>query len=84
MEMTISISDDVALKLKERADLTGQTVPAYAAQIVADTVTKPTVDQLLDPIRADFAKTGMSEDELLGFFRGELDAHRQEKKAKSA
>ncbi|HEY8748052.1 MAG TPA: hypothetical protein VIM11_08760 [Tepidisphaeraceae bacterium] len=76
--MTISIPEEVALKLKERAATSGQSVPAYAAQLVIDTVTKPTIDELLAPIRTDFAKSGMTEDELLSFFRGELEAHRQE------
>ncbi len=62
MDMTISIPDDVAARLEKRAAVSGQSVPAYTARLVADTVTKPTIDELLAPIRADFAKTGMSED----------------------
>jgi hypothetical protein len=84
MDMTISVPDDVALKLKERAAVVGQTVPAYAAQLVAETLTKPTIDELLEPVRADFAKTGMSEDELLDLGRDAVSAVRQEKKAKTA
>lgn len=83
MDMTISIPDEVVLKLKERAATSGQTLSAYAAKLVADTVTKPTIDEILSPVRAAFARTGMSEDELLNFFRGELDDHRREKKAKT-
>jgi hypothetical protein len=81
MEMTISIPDDVAERLEKRAAVSGQTVPAYTAKLVADTVTKPTIDEILAPVRADFAKTGMSEDETTDFLRGQLEAHRREKKA---
>ena len=84
MDMMISIPDDVAVKLKERAATSGQSAQAYAAQLVADTFTKPTIDELLAPVRADFAKTGMSEGQLDDFMRGELEAHRREKKASSA
>lgn len=84
MEMTISISDDVALKLEERAATCGQSAQAYAAKLVADMLTRPAIDELLAPVRADFAKTGMSEDQLNDFMVGELEAHRREKKAKSA
>jgi plasmid stability protein len=83
MDLTISIPDEIASKLQVRAAEMGQTVPAYAAQIVAETVIKPTIDELLDPVRADFAKTGMSDAELLDFGREMLTAVRQEKKAKS-
>ena len=34
--------------------------------------------------RKEVAESGMSDDELDAFFRGELEAHRREKKAKSA
>jgi hypothetical protein len=83
MEMTISIPDDVASKLEKRAAGAGQTLPAYTAQLVAETVDKPTIDELLAPVRADFAKSGMSEDELLDLGRDMLTAVRQDKKAKS-
>jgi hypothetical protein len=83
MDMLISISDDVAVKLKERASTSGQSAQAYAAKLVADTLSKPTIDELLAPVRADFAKTGMSEDQLNDFMAGELEAHRREKKARS-
>ena len=82
MDMTISIPDEIALKLKERAAVSGQTVPAYTAQLVAETVVKPNIDELLAPVRDDFAKTGMTEDDLLEFGREMLTAVRQEKKAK--
>jgi hypothetical protein len=84
MDMMISIPDEVAVKLKERAETSGQTVPAYAAKLVADNVTKPTIDELLAPVREDFARSGMTEDELLNLGRMALNAVRQEKKAKTA
>ena len=83
MNVIISIPDDVAERLERRAADVGQSVPAYASQLVTASITKPTLDEILAPVRADFAKSGMSDDELLNFFRGELDAHRLEKKAKS-
>ena len=84
MDMTISIPDDIASKLEKRAAVTGQTVPAYTAQLVAEIVDKPAIDELLAPVRADFAKTGLTEDELLEFGREMVTAVREEKKAKSA
>jgi hypothetical protein len=51
--------------------------------LVADNVTRPSLEEILASVRADFAGTGMSEGELSDFLRGELDAHRREKKAKT-
>ncbi len=81
MEMIISLPDDVATKLTQRAASNGESVPVYSAKLLTDSVTKPTIDELLAPGRADFAKTGMSEDELLQFGRDVLTAVRSEKKA---
>jgi hypothetical protein len=36
------------------------------------------------PVRKQFADSGMSDEKLDDFLRGELDAHRREKKAKSS
>jgi hypothetical protein len=82
MNISISIPEEIAMQLEKRAAESGQSVQAYAARIVVDNVTKPTIDEILSPIRADFAKTGMSEDEITDFLSGQLQAHRREKKAK--
>jgi hypothetical protein len=82
MDMTISIPDDVAARLEKRAAVSGQTLPAYTAKLVADTVTKPTIDEILAPVRADFAQSGMNEDRTTDFLLGQLEAHRREKKDK--
>jgi hypothetical protein len=83
MDMTISIPDDVAAKLKDRAARQGEAVSLYAAQLLAETVNRPTIDELLAPVRADFEKTGMTENQLLDFGREVLGAVRKDK-AKSA
>ncbi len=51
---------------------------------MAETIIKPTIDELLAPVRADFTNTGLSDDELIGLGREALTALRHEKKAKSA
>jgi hypothetical protein len=76
MDMTISIPDDVAARLQKRAAVSGQSLPVYTAKLVADTVTKPTIDEILAPVREDFAASGMSEEETTDFLRGQLEAHR--------
>jgi len=80
MTLTISISDDSAAKLKERASASGKAMPEYASHLVEQAVKSPTLEELLAPVQADFARSGMSEDELLDFGRGLLDKVRNEKK----
>jgi hypothetical protein len=84
MVLTISIPEDVATKLGERAAASGKAVPEYASQLVEQAVKAPTIDELLEPVRADFARTGMSEQEIMELGSGELKELRAERKAKSA
>ena len=77
MDTTISISDDIALKLQELAATHGQSAPDYAAKLVADTLTRPSLDELLAPVRADFARTVLTDDQIMDLGRRELDALRQ-------
>jgi hypothetical protein len=84
MDLVISIPEHVASKLKERAEIHGQTLSAYTSKLVAENVTKPQIDEILAPVREDFAKTGMTDDQIMEFGRGVLNDVRLDKKAKSA
>jgi hypothetical protein len=72
MTVTISIPDDVANKLHERAAASGQAVPVYASQLVEQAVRSPTLEELLAPVQADFARGGMTEDQLIELGRNLL------------
>jgi len=80
MTVTISIPDDVAAKLHERATASGQDVPAYTSKLVEQTVKSPTLEELLAPVQADFARSGMTQNQLLDFGRELLEKVRAEKK----
>jgi hypothetical protein len=80
MTLMISISEDTAAKLKERASASGQPVPDYASRLVEQAIKSPTLDELLAPVQAEFAQSGMTEEELLNFGRGLLEKVRNEKK----
>jgi hypothetical protein len=67
MDMTISIPEDVAARLQEQAARSGQTMPAYTARLLAETVKRPTVDDVLAPFRKQVAESGMSDQELDSF-----------------
>jgi hypothetical protein len=80
MDVTISITEQAAQRLQQRASASGEAVPAYAAKIVEQAVAGPTLEELLAPVQADFVAGGMSDDQLLDLGRDLLDKVRAEKK----
>jgi hypothetical protein len=79
MDMMISIPDQVADKLRQRASASGQPVGDYTARIVQQAVQGPTLEELLAPVQADFARSGMTETQLLDLGRDLLDKVRSKK-----
>lgn len=81
MTLTISVPDELVERLERRAADHGQSAQAYASRVVVASVGRPPLEELLAPVREDFAQSGEGDDEITGFLRAELDAHRQERKA---
>ena len=65
MVLRISISAEAETKLKERAAAQGKDPTTYASEIVEEVVTKPSLDEVLAPLRCEFEESGMSDDQLL-------------------
>jgi hypothetical protein len=84
MSITLRLSDTARKKLAERAAASGLDVAHYASDLIEEAITRPTMDEILAPVRADFANSGLREDEIMELGRGELEALRRDKKAKSA
>lgn len=64
MDLTVPISFDVATKLRERAASAGKAPEKYAAEVLARELTRPSLDELLLPIRQEVEESGMTEDQL--------------------
>jgi hypothetical protein len=79
MDMTISIPEEVASKLEERAAVAGKTLRAYTAELVTETVTQPSLEEMLAVSQGEFASTGMTEAEMIDLGRDLLDKVRSEK-----
>jgi len=84
MTLNVTLSPRIEAKLRQRAAADGQPLDLCASKLLAEAVAAPTIDELLAPVRDDFAKTGMTEKDILSLGRRELRALRAEKKAKSA
>ena len=84
MDVTITIPPELEAKLAERALQSGQDAHSYVSQLVKDHLQKPSLAELLAPIRDDFAKTGMTEEELNVLIEEERQALWEEKHGRKA
>jgi len=64
MTLNIPVSPETEAKLRERAAALGKDLVQYVASLIEQGVTAPTFDELLAPIRSDFAASGMTPDEI--------------------
>jgi len=81
MTISISLTPEAESKLRQRAAVLGQDLGTVASDLLEQAITRPSVDELLAPARKQVAESGMSDEQLDGFFRGVLKEVRDEKKA---
>lgn len=84
MSITIPLSPDTEAKLRERAQAAGEDLASYAARVVHDALTAPSVDELLAPFRKQVDQGGMSDQQLDDFYEGLRDQVWTEQQAKRA
>jgi len=78
MTLVIPVSPEVESKLRERAAAEGKDPAAYASKIIEQAVARPSLDELLAPLRREFAASGATDDELVGQISQARDAYRNE------
>jgi hypothetical protein len=83
MDVKVSIPAELESVLKERAARFGKDADDYVSEIVAKHLEKPSLDELLAPVREDFARSGMSEDELNALIEEERQSLWEEKHGSS-
>jgi hypothetical protein len=64
MTLHISISKELEDKLRAPAAATGQPVEQVVVRLVEECVDRPSLEEMLAPVRDEFEASGMSEDEL--------------------
>jgi hypothetical protein len=82
MTLHLVVPPEIEQRLRVKAGEAGQSVDDYASKLLATAVTSPTLDELLDPVRRDFAAAGLSEDQMMDLGRQELEAMRKENDAR--
>ena len=79
MTLSISLPPQVEAKLRERAAAEGKEPTAYAAQLVEEAVTRPSLEELLSVSQAEFAATGMTKQQVLDWGHELLQKVRDDK-----
>ena len=79
MELTISVSEEIANILSQRAKANGLDVKDFVKDIVEEKALTPTLDELLKPVRQEVFEKGITEDELDEFMYSLRKKVREEK-----
>ena len=85
--LQIPLPPDTEKTLRERATANGVDVSSYAARLIQEALSTPSVDELLAPFRGQVDESGITDDELdqLGQeLRREVRHDKQSRKAKTA
>ena len=85
--LQIPVPPDTEETLRERAKANGEDVASYAARLIQEALTAPSVDELLAPFRMQVEESGIRDDELdrLGEeLRQEVRQEKQARKARTA
>lgn len=80
--LTINLPRDVGTALETKAKLSRRDTAEYVEYLVTKEVNRPSLDEILAPIREGFKKSGMTEMELENLIDGEIKAMRAEKRQK--
>jgi hypothetical protein len=84
--LQIPLPPDTEETLRERAKANGQDVASYAARLIQESLSAPSVDELLAPFRKQVEESGITDDQLdqLGeVLRDEVWQEHEARKAKS-
>src|SRR5260221_7988365 len=83
LTLKIEISDEQLKRLDMLARLTGGEREDYAARLVEKGLREETIDELFEPFRSGFQRSGMNESQLSAIMEKELKAVRAEKRKKA-
>ena len=82
MNITITIPTELAPMVERAALKKGRDVVTYIQDLVAKDVAAPSLDEILAPVRAEFAASGMTEEEFDDLIEAERQAIWEEKHGK--
>jgi hypothetical protein len=84
MSTTISIPTELEQKIAERAASRGLPLEEYVREVLRRDAEAPSLDEILAPVRAQFAASGMTEEDLDALVEKERQSIWDEKQKKKA
>ena len=78
--VTLRLSERAQARLAEQAANSGRDLSAVASDLIEHAVNRPSIAEIMAPVRKQITESGMSDQELDDFLRGQIEAHRQESK----
>ena len=79
MDITIAVSPEVENILAQKAAAQGKDIKAFVENLIATQALRPSLEEILAPVRQDFAVSGLTEAELDALVEGERQAMWEEK-----
>lgn len=79
MTLTINLPKDVGTAVEKKAKLSGRDSAEFIEDLVTREINRPSLDEILAPIRKNFADSGMSENDLDALIESERQAMWEEK-----
>ena len=64
MSLTITLPTELEVKIKEAAARNGRDAEEYLIEAIEQALTRPSLDEILAPVRQQFAASGLTEEEL--------------------
>ncbi|MDQ3322336.1 MAG: hypothetical protein M3525_07890 [Acidobacteriota bacterium] len=84
MTLTIQVPENIGAILEERAKGNGKDIAEYIESLIEQDIDKrKTLDEILAPVRRNFAESGITEDELDELIESERQAVWEEKHGKA-
>ena len=84
MVLTIPISPETEAKLKMKAAAAGVDLTTFAARTLERVASRPSLEEVLAPLRSEFEASGMSEEELIDLLETAKHEMRAERRGQGA
>jgi hypothetical protein len=84
MTLTISIPPATEARLREIAEAAGTDLPEYVSKLLEQVAARPALDELLAPLRKQFADSGVTDEQLVEQITAAQAAYRAEQRKKTA
>ncbi len=82
MTIRVQLNADEEIALKKKAQAAGIDVAAYALRVLRSEAKRPSLDELLATMRARFAQSGMTDDQVAEQYDAEKHAQRAARRGK--